>query len=168
MQMFVKSQPNIVMHHEKMGRGEARVLKMPPYAESQRFSHATPSRVDYPGKVGENERGIASILFRSACQSWACGAAGSALPWHGRGRRFDPDQVHHFRQADVAQLVEQPIRNRQVSGSSPLVGSISNLPDVSARCSEWRSTFEAQPRISEKFVPLPPHCRDGTEPRRWP
>src|SRR5712691_3680228 len=23
-------------------------------------------------------------------QSWACGAAGSALPWHGRGRRFDP------------------------------------------------------------------------------
>ena len=26
---------------------------------------------------------------------WACGAAGSALPWHGRGRRFDPDQVHH-------------------------------------------------------------------------
>ena len=27
------------------------------------------------------------------------------------------------RQADVAQLVEQPIRNRQVSGSSPLVGS---------------------------------------------
>ncbi len=31
---------------------------------------------------------------------WACGAAGSALPWHGRGRRFDPDQVHqtiHFK-----------------------------------------------------------------------
>src|SRR5512142_2956603 len=28
---------------------------------------------------------------------WACGAAGSALPWHGRGRRFDPDQVHQFR-----------------------------------------------------------------------
>jgi hypothetical protein len=26
-------------------------------------------------------------------------------------------------EADVAQLVEQPIRNRQVSGSSPLVGS---------------------------------------------
>src|ERR1700729_1260717 len=25
---------------------------------------------------------------------WACAAAGSALPWHGRGRRFDPDQVH--------------------------------------------------------------------------
>jgi hypothetical protein len=28
-------------------------------------------------------------------KEWACGAAGSALPWHGRGHRFDPDQVHH-------------------------------------------------------------------------
>jgi hypothetical protein len=27
-------------------------------------------------------------------------------------------------EADVAQLVEQPIRNRQVTGSSPVVGSI--------------------------------------------
>jgi hypothetical protein len=32
-------------------------------------------------------------------------------------------------EADVAQLVEQPIRNRQVSGSSPLVGSISSPPE---------------------------------------
>jgi hypothetical protein len=29
---------------------------------------------------------------------WACGAAGSALPWHGRGHRFDPDQVHQSTQ----------------------------------------------------------------------
>ena len=27
-------------------------------------------------------------------QSWACGAAGSALPWHGRGRRFDPHRPY--------------------------------------------------------------------------
>ena len=31
--------------------------------------------------------------------------------------------IYNRIQADVAQLVEQPIRNRQVSGSSPLVGS---------------------------------------------
>ena len=31
--------------------------------------------------------------------------------------------VDSVKDADVAQLVEQPIRNRQVSGSSPLVGS---------------------------------------------
>ncbi len=30
-------------------------------------------------------------------------------------------------QADVAQLVEQPIRNRQVIGSSPIVGSILSI-----------------------------------------
>jgi DNA-3-methyladenine glycosylase II len=29
---------------------------------------------------------------------WACGAAGSALPWHGRGHRFDPGQVHQSNQ----------------------------------------------------------------------
>ena len=32
--------------------------------------------------------------------------------------------IEYKPEADVAQLVEQPIRNRQVSGSSPLVGSI--------------------------------------------
>src|ERR1039458_8834205 len=36
--------------------------------------------------------------FRASAfpQEWACGAAGSALPWHGRGRRFDPGQVHQL------------------------------------------------------------------------
>ena len=34
--------------------------------------------------------------IHSCPQKWACGAAGSALPWHGRGRRFDPDQVHQI------------------------------------------------------------------------
>src|SRR6266849_532366 len=36
----------------------------------------------------------AKINNCAALIKWACGAAGSALPWHGRGRRFDPDQVH--------------------------------------------------------------------------
>ena len=41
---------------------------------------------------------------------WACGAAGSALPWHGRGHRFDPGQVHQlFQQLMVlARLLEGP------------------------------------------------------------
>src|SRR6185437_16726744 len=38
-----------------------------------------------------NDNGYVEYIPRM----WACGAAGSALPWHGRGRRFDPDQVHH-------------------------------------------------------------------------
>jgi hypothetical protein len=40
--------------------------------------------------------------------------------------RADPYR-RAFPQADVAQLVEQPIRNRQVTGSSPVVGSIRNF-----------------------------------------
>src|SRR5258707_14901079 len=42
------------------------------------------------------KRVVPSIPTSRAFLSWACGAAGSALPWHGRGRRFDPDQVHQF------------------------------------------------------------------------
>ena len=33
------------------------------------------------------------------------------------------DHIYNRSQADVAQLVEQSIRNRQVIGSSPIVGS---------------------------------------------
>ncbi len=39
-------------------------------------------------------------------------------------------------EADVAQLVEQPIRNRQVSGSSPLVGSILSITCASSHCTK--------------------------------
>src|SRR5580658_2265064 len=40
--------------------------------------------------------------------------------WETMGNTFDRKSL----KADVAQLVEQPIRNRQVIGSSPIVGSI--------------------------------------------
>ena len=36
---------------------------------------------------------------------------------------FGSATLQSTRSADVAQLVEQPIRNRQVTGSSPVVGS---------------------------------------------
>src|SRR5690242_11037989 len=62
-----------------------------------------------PGFSAERSLPALTILPRSARiieasatgvdvspNKWACGAAGSALPWHGRGRRFDPDQVHQF------------------------------------------------------------------------
>ena len=39
----------------------------------------------------------ASMTMSISLSTWACGAVGSALPWHGRGRRFDPDQVHQIR-----------------------------------------------------------------------
>src|ERR1700704_6094689 len=45
-----------------------------------------------PFRVPSRSSGSGEFLSRK----WACGAAGSALPWHGRGRRFDPDQVHQI------------------------------------------------------------------------
>jgi hypothetical protein len=43
-----------------------------------------------------NPATAATIRRLHPCDEWACGAAGSALPWHGRGHRFDPDQVHQI------------------------------------------------------------------------
>jgi hypothetical protein len=57
---------------------------------------------DYASPVSENE----NVVY---LRSWACGAAGSALPWHGRGRRFDPDQVH---QISFSELHGPPARCR--------------------------------------------------------
>jgi hypothetical protein len=49
--------------------------------------------------------------------AWACAKNGPI-----GGQTVKLNEIN--RQADVAQLVEQPIRNRQVIGSSPIVGSI--------------------------------------------
>ena len=51
-------------------------------------------------------------------------------------------------QADVAQLVERSIRNRQVSGSTPLVGSI----------------LRGQNRVTP--LPLPIRLQSGDLPRK--
>jgi hypothetical protein len=55
---------------------------------------------------------------------WACGAAGSALPWHGRGRRFDPDQVHHLNLSainhfqSISDLLNQAPKLRQANSKA--------------------------------------------------
>src|SRR3954470_24426776 len=62
-----------------------------------RYEFSTGRQVSQPGAVcrfdetsysGENKKVVDPL--------WACGAAGSALPWHGRGHRFDPGQVHQL------------------------------------------------------------------------
>ena len=48
-------------------------------------------------ELGDNENvGAYPDVGYLSVVKWACGAVGSALPWHGRGRRFEPDQVHQF------------------------------------------------------------------------
>ena len=71
-------------------------------------------RVDYLRSVGENKWGHPHQNNRVL--KWACGAAGSALPWHGRGRRFDPDQVHHFQV-----FTAFPFSSLVAFGSKPLL-----------------------------------------------
>ena len=37
-------------------------------------------------------------ILKLSRQMWACGAVGSALPWHGRGQGFESLQVHQIPQ----------------------------------------------------------------------
>ena len=62
---------------------------------------------------------------------WACGAAGSALPWHGRGHRFDPDQVHQlilylqaFADTDEARSLLSRVRKGAEVSSFPLAACL--------------------------------------------
>src|ERR1700728_2237295 len=68
---------------------------------------------------------------------WACGAVGSALPWHGRGRRFEPDQVHQIlpaTQKEAGQTSLAPIINAQ--GITKAFGADPLFQDVSFTVSE--------------------------------
>jgi hypothetical protein len=58
---------------------------------------------------------------------WACGAAGSALPWHGRGRRFDPDQVHQ--NSPFRRFRPHPSRQREASPRS--VTAVNAITEIS-------------------------------------
>src|ERR1043166_9264569 len=77
-------------------------------------------------------RGGSALLGIRASHTAAATAAAmpaaAAIPRLSRTRasiRAAPTGMLEYRvQADVAQLVEQSIRNRQVIGSSPIVGSI--------------------------------------------
>src|SRR4051812_27171739 len=81
-------------------------------------------RLTRAAALGENE-----LTSKSFLQVWACGAAGSALPWHGRGRRFDPDQVHQI--LLCTSFTSYRVR---ATTSSTLVGQREFPPD-------WKSTI---------------------------
>ena len=78
---------------------------------------------------------------------WACGAAGSALPWHGRGHRFDPGQVH--------QLFQQFMQG-QSSQVGRLCRGLCHIPPFSAiregfHCRSLR--FHADVRVLSSIRP---------------
>src|SRR5258708_16549819 len=84
------------INHEERNVTQSCGFREVSFVEPSRPSWFISPRVDYPQDVGENESSTSLDPSSRTFQSWACGAAGSALPWHGRGRRFDPDQVHQF------------------------------------------------------------------------
>src|SRR5271166_2889660 len=70
-----------------------------------------------------------AVRWGGVPSEWACGAAGSALPWHGRGRRFDPDQVHHKLNTSVLVCIELQLPPRRwllALSSQPLALSQGN------------------------------------------
>ena len=93
---------------------------------------ALPKKSGLSSEMG-NQEGISTSGEHSRwpSRSRKTGDPGAPVPGRMARRRGNPAQrftlsTRLFRikaRADVAQLVEQPIRNRQVSGSSPLVGS---------------------------------------------
>src|ERR1700737_3963806 len=44
--------------------------------------------------VGNGALAVSICYIRVKSPERACGAVGSALPWHGRGREFESHQVH--------------------------------------------------------------------------
>src|SRR5271165_2011312 len=54
-------------------------------------------------------------------RKWACGAAGSALPWHGRGRRFDPGQVHQISRMPAVYILQSESTQRFYIGCAEQV-----------------------------------------------
>ena len=63
-----------------------------------------PKRIGCTAKAERPERTEGKPWFpflrgataRRVSRRWACSSAGRAPEWHSGGRRFDPDQVHHF------------------------------------------------------------------------
>ena len=45
-------------------------------------------------------------VFGGGTSKRACSSIGRALPWHGRGRRFEPDQVHFANPLRLSAIAE--------------------------------------------------------------
>src|SRR5271167_2287439 len=96
---------------------------------------------------------LIDFLFWGRPVSTICGcAAGNLINWNSQNQ-----------EADVAQLVEQSIRNRQVIGSSPIVGSsLSNHVRSQAQLA-WDQTRPANSRVSvETLILSPSLMKSGT------
>src|SRR3954465_8885710 len=100
----------------------------------------------------QSARIVKSLLLKKFSASlpsmWACGAAGSALPWHGRGRRFDPDQVH---QSQPFPCIADCAAKAHRHGCAPALFGIYNfaVQEGAAMSSQLRITVDELKRRME-------------------
>jgi hypothetical protein len=116
--------------------------------ETESSSHLT-RQIDESASTGENKN-VATAM-------WACGAAGSALPWHGRGHRFDPDQVHQLIPPKIRCLPDQ-VFHRPASTWCQFIRACLRADAFSLR------RFMARRRARTK---LRVNCVDGTLNLPW-
>ena len=80
---------------------------------------------------------------------WACGAVGSAIPWHGIGREFEPPQVLGLRRLSPHQVWPMPKLSRRLvvtqskAGGGPVGHPIwTSDPERSGGLTFWSSKFD--------------------------
>src|SRR5487761_2131598 len=88
---------------------------------------------------------------------WACGAVGSALPWHGRGRRFEPVRVHQSPNVQLLRIQTQP--PRAVAGLRTLICRIRYLCSLNLRAADIERACD--PTIKQ-HAPTSSHRDDGS------
>ena len=84
--------------HDRCLHRSASFALLPIYPASRSKTRNAPPRSRVASPRLTRPAPAVTIRVLHPLSTWACGAAGSALPWHGRGHRFDPDQVHQITQ----------------------------------------------------------------------
>ena len=82
----------------------------------------------------------------------ACGAVGSALPWHGRGREFESHQVHQtFRRLTLTPNYQSYVQLK--SGTAPHVDLAEwRLPHRAAQLARWHRRSEIEDQEAPAYV----------------
>ena len=75
---------------------------------------------------------------------WACSSIGRALPWHGRGRRFDPDQVH----STQPQCFSLKAKDAGVVAFTPRASSEGVADPLGSRVKQFSKIFSAFSRVN--------------------
>src|SRR5581483_2142045 len=100
-------------------------------------------KVEPPTPVREAARS-SNVMIGKFLSEWACGAVGSALPWHGRGREFESLQVHQI--FFKPKIHPEMMADRGAGGRTPIAAS-QNSSEAFPGASSQRSGSSAYDAI---------------------